>query len=171
MGDDGEEEPTVTNSLKMRGVGVGLAAALVLGSAADGAAQLVVYPAKGQTPEQQSRDQGEGQGWAKTNTGVDPVALASQPSAPPSQPRGGRLKGAAGGAAIGAAGGAAAGDAGKGAGAGAAAGAVAGGIKQRRERRAQESAAVTADRQKQGAMEQYNKAYAACLEGRGYTVK
>jgi hypothetical protein len=37
-----------------------------------------VYPAKGQTQQQQERDQFECHEWATKDTGVDPVALAEQ---------------------------------------------------------------------------------------------
>jgi hypothetical protein len=85
------------------------------------AAAPVIYPANGQTAEQQSKDEGECQAWAKQNTGIDPLAIAgtaSQPApvgaAPPPAESGQRVKGAAKGAAAGAVVGAVAGDAGKG---------------------------------------------------------
>jgi hypothetical protein len=146
-----------------------------------GAQNLVIYPAKGQSAEQQAKDTTECQGWAKSNTGVDPVAIANaagQPpvsSAPPPQ-SGQRVRGAAKGAAAGAAVGAiSGGDAGKGAAAGAVAGTAVAGSRQRRSERAaaganqQAQQAQASDTQAQ--MATYNKAYSACLEGRGYTVK
>ena len=45
--------------------------------------QPIVYPAKGQTPEQQQKDTAECNGWAKQTTGIDPVALAQRPAALP----------------------------------------------------------------------------------------
>ncbi|HTO08823.1 MAG TPA: glycine zipper family protein [Myxococcota bacterium] len=148
--------------------------------ASHAAAQLVIYPAKNQSAEQQSKDESECQTWAKGNTGVDPVAVANsaaQPApvaaAPPAQ--GQRVRGAARGAAAGAAIGAVAGDAGKGAAIGATTGAVAGGVRKRRQADAANQQAQaqgqqqTADRQAQ--MATFNKAYTACLEGRGYSVK
>src|SRR6476660_3602945 len=42
------------------------------------ASEPVVYPAKGQTAEQQGRDQFECHEWATKDTGVDPVALAEE---------------------------------------------------------------------------------------------
>jgi hypothetical protein len=136
-----------------------------------GYAQPIIYPAKGQSPEQQQRDQGECQVWSKNQTGVDPAALASQPPPPPAAPEGERVRGAARGAAAGAVGGAIAGDAGKGAAVGAAVGTVAGGSRQRQKRRAQAEQTQQTTQQQQAQMAQFNKAYAACLEGRGYTVK
>jgi hypothetical protein len=121
-----------------------------------------VYPAKKQTAQQQKTDDGECVAWAKKDTGIDPVA-ASQPAPQKTGPAvggGERLKGAAGGAVIG-------GIAGN-AGAGAAVGTVVGGAKARQNQGAQNQ---QAQQQQQGALNTYYKAYAACMEGRGYTVK
>ena len=38
---------------------------------------VVVFPAKGQTPQQQSQDEGECYAWSKGQTGVDPMAPAA----------------------------------------------------------------------------------------------
>jgi hypothetical protein len=139
------------------------------------AQQPIAYPAKGQTAEQQQKDLGECQAWAKQTTGVDPVAVAQAPPPPQSAQTGGggeRLRGAARGAAGGAIGGAIAGDAGEGAAIGAVVGTIAGGAKARRNRRAQqEQAAQQHQAQQQGQLGTYNRAFAACMEGRGYTTK
>jgi hypothetical protein len=121
-----------------------------------------VYPAKKQTAQQQKQDDGECLAWAKKDTGIDPVA-ASQPAPQKTGPAvggGERLRGAAGGAVIGGI----AGDAG----AGAAVGTVVGGAKARQNQKAQNQ---QAEQQQQQARNTYYKAYAACMEGRGYTVK
>jgi hypothetical protein len=121
-----------------------------------------VYPAKKQTAQQQKQDDGECLAWAKKDTGIDPVA-ASQPAPQKTGPAvggGERLKGAAGGAVIGGI----AGDAG----AGAAVGTVVGGAKARKNQQAQNQ---QAQQQQQQARNTYYKAYAACMEGRGYSVK
>lgn len=135
------------------------------------AQQPVVYPAKGQPAKQQQKDEGECHVWAKGNTGVDPAALAAAPAAVPAGPAvgggeraRGALRGAVGGAAIGAI----AGDAGKGAGVGAVAGTMAGGHRARQNQAAQGQQAQDAKAQQLGT---YHRAYGACLEGRGYTVK
>jgi YMGG-like Gly-zipper len=133
-------------------------------------AQPIVYPAKGQSAQQQQKDQGECYGWAKTNTGVDPAAVAAAPP-PPSEPAvggGERATGAARGAVGGLAIGAIAGDAGKGAAIGAVAGTMAGGHRARENQKSQQAAAQN---QKQGAIDTFNRAFAACMEGRGYTIK
>jgi hypothetical protein len=134
----------------------------------------VIYPAKGQSADTQKKDMNECAGWAKDTTGVDPVALAQASSAQSPQhssggapAAGGAVKGAAAGAAIGAI----AGDAGKGAAVGAATGGVAGGVrgKKRREKEAEQTQQAT--NQTQSELATYQRAYSACLEGRGYTVK
>jgi len=135
---------------------------------------MVIYPAKGQSQEQMEKDKSGCYSWAKQQTGFDPMqaGAGSQPP-PPSQPVGGeRVRGAARGAAVGAVVGEIANDdAGKGAAAGAAGGAMVGGMQQRQKRRQQ----AEAQQQQSAAMAQkqneYNKAFCACMEGRGYTVK
>jgi hypothetical protein len=138
---------------------------------------LFVYPTKGQSQEQLEKDKFSCYTWAKRQTGFDPMEVPKATSAPPGQeaPKGGFVRGAARGATVGVVGGAIAGDAGKGAAIGAATGALFGGMRRRDQVRrqqqaeqqwAQEQAAVYT--QKRNA---YNRAYGACLEGKGYTVK
>jgi hypothetical protein len=130
----------------------------------------VIYPARGQSPQQQEKDKYECYTWAKNQTGFDPMQ-AHQAAPPPSSGGHEVLKGGAVGAAGGAAVGAIAGSAGKGAAIGAVGGALFGGIKKHQKKQQQEevqqqqAASIAAGRS------EYNRAYAACLEGRGYTVK
>lgn len=132
---------------------------------------LMIYPAKGQSQQQMEKDKFECYSWAKQETGFDP--MQGQPAAPPPQqgPTGDVVKGAARGAAVGAVAGGIAGDAGKGAGAGAAGGAMIGGMKKRDKQREQaqvqqqQSATIAQQRSV------YDRAFGACMEGRGYTVK
>jgi OmpA family protein len=132
--------------------------------------ELYIYPNKGQSAEQQSRDRYNCHTWAVQQTGVDPTrAQASMPTPPP--PRGGVFRGAARGAAVGAIGGAIAGDAGEGAAIGAATGGVIGGMKQRGQARSQQQAQANQAMQQQSAFAAYDRALSACLSGRGYTVK
>jgi len=92
---------------------------------------IMVYPAKGQSNEQLSKDRYECHTWAVQQSGFDPSnAQASQASPQPKQ-RGEVLRGGARGAAAGAAIGAIAGDAGKGAAIGATAGGMKRGFQQR----------------------------------------
>src|SRR5690349_6507918 len=148
---------------------IGLA---VLGVAFAAEAQKpIVYPAKGQSSTQQSKDDAECYAWAKQNTGIDPGAVASTP--PPQQTGpavggGQRLRGAARGAAGGAAIGAIAGDAGAGAGIGAIAGTMVGGRQARQQQDARNQQAVA---QQQELIHTFYRAFGACMEGRGYTIK
>jgi hypothetical protein len=112
-----------------------LSVALLVSSS--GAQAPVIYPAKGQSPEQQNKDKGECHVWAVQQSGFDPAK--AQPSASPPQqpPTGGRAKGPA-------------------------------------KKQAQAEQQQQAQKQQQAtvqAQSNYNKAVAACLEGRGYTVK
>jgi len=131
---------------------------------------LVTYPSKGQSAQQQSKDEGECYAWAKQQTGIDPVAVASQPTKQEGPAVGGgeRVKGAAGGAVGGLAIGAIAGDAGKGAAIGAVGGTMVGGHKARKNKAAKEQQAEQA---KAGTLQHFNKAFSVCMEGRGYGIK
>ena len=137
------------------------------------AQELYIYPAKGQSAEQLDKDKYECYSWAKKDTGFDPMALPTTETAPPKDNKqsGGVVKGAVGGAVLGAV----LGDSSKATKRGAAAGGLVGGVRQNRkntkneEKRAdwenKETANYTNKRSN------YNRANAACLEGRGYTVK
>jgi hypothetical protein len=137
----------------------GLALALVVGVLASGCASseppkpsAAVYPAKGQTADQQGRDTSECQAWAKQNSGYDPTMETAK----------GAGIGLAVGAVVGAATGAAAGAAtGAGAGRGAAAGAIIGGV----------GGGVGGGAYKYATSKDgYDKAFAACMQGKGYSV-
>lgn len=118
--------------------------------------QVYAYPQKGQSESQQTKDKAECSTWAQQQSGVNPNAQAQQQ---------GHLKGTVGGAARGAAMGAAvgaiAGDAGK----GAAIGSVAGAARGRR------GSKVKQEVEKAESNDSYQRAFAACMESRGYTVK
>lgn len=131
---------------------------------------VVPYPSKGQSASKQNKDEGECYAWAKKQTGIDPVAVsnAPPPKSGPAVGGGERVRGAARGAAGGAVVGAIAGDAGKGAGVGATVGTMAGGRQARQNQQSQQQQAQDA---KAGKMQQFNKAFGACMEGRGYVVK
>ena len=137
----------------------------------------IIYPTKGQSPEQQDKDKFECHNWAKQQTGFDPMQPASAPAPSSSQPppKGGVVRGGARGALVGVTAGAIAGDAGKGAAIGAASGALIGGMRQRDQAVAQQQAQQQQANQQAANYAQqhdnYNRAYGACLEGRGYTVK
>ncbi len=136
------------------------------------AQDLYIYPAKGQSAEQQNKDEYECYQWAKRDTGFDPMAVprASSPAPSTGQRRGGVARGALGGAAIGAIAGDSD-DAAK----GAAIGGLLGGMRQRRQNVSAEQERAQWEQQQASEYasqrNNYNRAYAACLEGRGYTVK
>jgi hypothetical protein len=133
-------------------------------------AEIYVYPKPGQSQDAFEKDQYECHNWAKQQTGFDPAAPPQTAAAPPPQ-QGGAVHGAARGAAVGAVGGAIAGDAGKGAAVGAAVGGTSGAMRQNRNNRASAQASQQAQSQQQAAYGNYEKAYATCLAGRGYSVK
>jgi hypothetical protein len=150
---------------------------LFAGSAAAQSGDLYIYPAKGQDKNKQDEDRYDCHSWAVSQTGFDP----SKPQANTPSSSGNQqyrpsdrhvLRGGARGAALGAVGGAITGDTGKGAAAGAAMGALAGGFRRRAERR-QQASQQQADVQlaQQNQQSSYNRAFATCLEGRGYSVK
>jgi hypothetical protein len=147
----------------------GLAA---LGVALGALAQTpVIYPAKGQSAQQQASDDGACMAWAKQTTGIDPIAVAQMPPPAPSGPATGggeRVSGAARGALGGLAIGAIAGDAGGGAAIGAVVGTMAGGHRARQNQAAQQQQVQS---QQQQQLQTYYRAYGACMEGRGYTIK
>ncbi len=150
--------------------------ALVLNVPAVMAQQQYVYPQKGQSAEQQKKDEYECHTWAVQQTKYDPTAAAQAPQQQPQQPAGAQpgsgARGAARGAVAGAAIGSLDGEAGKGAGVGAAAGAVAARGQSRRQAQQQQAQTQQQASAQQSAKQQdYLKAKGACLEGKGYSVK
>ena len=139
-----------------------------------GAAQADVYvaPKQGQSQQQFQQDQFDCHNWATQQTGFNP----SQPvvvNAPPPQ-QGGMVRGAAGGAALGAVGGAIGGNAGKGAAIGAGVGALFGGFRRMRWAEEEQQQQQSYQMQQQSSLAHghanYNRAFGACMAGRGYTV-
>jgi hypothetical protein len=157
---------------------------------------VYVFPAKNQSHDQQLIDESECYDLAQQQSGVDPGMAAPKPpssaeiqaaqaqgasSAP--QAKGGRARGAARGAAGGAMVGAIAGDAGTGAAVGGTMGTMRGGMQQRKTNAAsKEQSASQAGAQVQQQYEQqkaaynqqignYKRAFSACLDARGYSVK
>jgi len=158
---------------------------------------MFAYPKNQQSADQQLKDENECFASAKQQSGIDPQApppatktdeqkKAEQQAAADNakQAKGGRVRGAARGAAGGAAIGAIADDeAGKGAGAGAAAGTMVGGAKQRRANKAakEQAAQATAQQQQQQetqakatyqqGIDSFKRAFSACMDARGYSIK
>ena len=134
------------------------------------AQQPIIYPAKGQTANQQAADEGQCYSWARQSTGIDPTLLAQTPpqqgsSAGGGQRLAGAARGAVGGAIIGEI---VSDDAGKGAAVGAVAGTMAGGARARQQQQSQQQQAQA---QYQQQINVFNRAMGACMEGRGYTIK
>lgn len=145
-------------------------AVLIIGNHAQ--AEPIVYPAKGQSTDQENKDKGECYQWAVQNTGVDPQALARETGTGEIHRNHHQiLGGAARGTLLGVVGGAIAGDAGKGAAIGAGVGALAGGMRSRRDLEMTQEVNASVVAHQQAAMDKFDRAYGACLEGRGYTIK
>jgi hypothetical protein len=157
---------------------------------------VFAFPKNGQNADQQLKDESDCYGMAKQQTGIDPQAPPpagksaeqkqaeqKQAAANAPQAQGGRVKGAARGAAGGAAIGAIAGDAGKGAAIGAVGGTMRGGMKQRqanaasKEKAAQQTAAAQKEAESQAklahneGLDTFQRAFGACMDARGYSVK
>lgn len=141
-----------------------------------------VYPAKNQAPDQQQYDEMDCYNWAKSQTSIDPMGPATavqQVEKGDNQAQGARVTGAARGAAGGAVIGAITGNAGRGAAIGATVGTMRGGRAVRQGKaqaeqdyqqaqvQAQQQAAAT-DAQK---IATFKKAFAVCVQGRGYSVQ
>lgn len=139
---------------------------------------LAIFPAKGQSPEQQRADEAAAYDWATQQTRWDPyqakAALDQQGQSlaeTAAAGQGGAVKGAAGGALMGVAIGAIAGDAGKGAAIGATSLGMTGGLKSRRAAKTagNASSAAVAAYQQQFAV--WNRNFMAAMEAKGYTVR
>lgn len=150
-------------------------AALIVLLGAGGLSQtfgVYAYPAKGQSETQMANDESVCYKSARSKTGVDPANLPPATPAPTTARQGGAVRGAAGGAAGGAAIGAIAGNAGQGAAIGAVSGALIGRARQNQFNNAQAHyAQANAQAQRSQSMDNFRRAYSACLESKGYTVK
>ena len=134
------------------------------------AQELYVYPKNGQAKDQQEKDEFDCYRYGRDETGFDPMAVPTA-TAPAPEQKGSVLGGAARGALLGAAVGAVAGDTSKGAAYGAAGGGVIGGMRKNSSRKKQDQGEQEQSQNYANNRNNYNRAYAACLEGRGYTVR
>jgi hypothetical protein len=135
---------------------------------------IYTYPAAGQTAQQQSEDDYACFDWAKQQTGYDPMNPPEVVAQASDQGRSGsRLRGAARGAAAGAVVSEITdNDTSDAMAAGAALGVMRGGRQERMSRQEQAAQAeVAAGQQEDANANQFKGAYAACIEGRGYSVK
>ena len=155
----------------------GVLSLMVLLSGVAMAQDLMIYPAKGQSQDQMERDKFECYSWAKGQTGFDPMQVPTATTPPPPQEaqQGGVGRGAVRGGLVGLGVGAIAGDAGKGAAIGAASGGLIGGMRRHdqvsRQQQAEQQWANEQAANYTRRRSEYNRAYGACLEGRGYSVK
>jgi len=124
--------------------------------------ELIVFPAKDQSKEQQETDEVACFIWAKEETGFDP-ATAVVEVADPQKKRGGAVRGAALGAVIG--------DDSDATATGAAVGAARQGRQNRRAAAAADKERARQEAELAEKRERFNKATMACLEAKGYTVK
>ena len=136
----------------------------------------IIFPAKGQSQEQMEKDKFSCYQWARDETGFDPMQVPTASTPPPEQEarQGGALKGAA----VGAGAGALIkknGSSSKGAATGALVGGVLGGARQSRQNRQDQQARQEWEQQQASEYAQkrntYNRAFSACMESKGYTVK
>ena len=158
-----------------------LLGAFIAGTAV--AQDFMIYPAKGQSQDQLEKDKFECYSWAKGQTGFDPMEMPKATAPPPtkqatSSTAGGAVKGGVGGGLLGAGVGAIAGGkkgAKKGALIGGLSGGTIGGVRsssqQKQDRKAQKQWEKQQTNQYMQKRDTYNRAYSACLEGKGYTVK
>ncbi len=155
-------------------------ALLALWSVPVWASDLFVYPAKGQSKDQTEQDKYQCYQFAKQETGFDPMARPTTSTPRPAREKEtwGTGQGAVGGALLGAGAGALLGG-GDGAVTGAVVGGVGGGAmghmrrsdqKRREDARQRDWEQRETSRYSSG-RNSYERAYAACLEGRGYTVR
>ena len=134
---------------------------------------IYVFPSSNQDQKTQDVDEMACYRWAVEQTGVDPLnPVEVEPGQVNRAPDGTAMVGAARGAAAGAAIGAIAGDAGK----GAAIGAVTGAMQGRRakvvgDHARQQQMNQAAAAQEKAMTESFKKAFTACMEGKGYTVR
>ena len=143
------------------------------------AQEVIVYPAQGQSTQQQDKDNFECYNWSKQNSGFDPMAPPTTSTPPPQSQakQGGVGRGALGGAVVGLTVGAIAGgkkSRRRGLAAGAVGGGLVGGMRRNDQKRQEDQARRQWEQQEaaryQQARSNYNRAYGACMQGRGYTV-
>lgn len=137
------------------------------------AEELIVFPNADQDKQQQEQDEFACYSWAKGETGFDAMAVPTATEPPPQESsyrRGGVARGAVRGAAVGGIVGDSD-DAKK----GAAAGAAIGGMRRADQRRKEEAERQRWEQEQQQIYAEnrnrYNRAYAACMEGKNYTVR
>jgi len=135
--------------------------------------KLFAFPAKNQSQAQQKTDEFECYKWAMEQSGIDPLQPPKvEAEKVNTAPDGTAGKGAAKGALVGLAIGSVSGNAGEGAAIGAGVGAARGARQKGYvDARKQQEANTKATQTEQEMKNNYIKAFSACLEGKGYTIK
>ncbi len=154
---------------------IAAAALMTVGTAqAQQVGDVFVFPNADQDQEQQDLDTVQCQRWAREQTGFDPSQRPTATSAPPPDSGTSTGRSAAGGALAGAAVGAII-DGKSGAGKGALAGGLLGGVRGSSRNRQADREQEQWEQQQMAQYNQrrsgWNRAFAACMEGRDYTVR
>lgn len=137
------------------------------------AQELMIFPNADQDKEQQQQDEFTCYNWAKGETDFDPMAVPTATTAPPQEaaPQGGVRRGAVRGAAVGQIVGGDSDSTWK----GAAAGAAVGGMRRNDQKRKEDAERQQWEQEQQQVYAEnrnrYNRAYAACMEAKDYTVR
>ncbi len=137
------------------------------------AEEFMIFPNNNQTAEQQDQDKYYCYNWAKDQSGFDPMAPPTATEAPPQQgaKKGGAGRGLVRGAAVGAVVGSSSSSTKKAAGAGMAIGGMRRQDQKRKEQQAREQWEREQTQIYTENRNRYNRGYAACLEGKNYTVR
>jgi hypothetical protein len=150
---------------------------LTLAGAAQ-AQQAFIYPDKGQSPQQESADKGQCYSWAVQQSNFDPLNPPAPTAPPPIAMQSDNppvARGLFGGALLGAGLGAISGNAGEGAAIGGIFGAMRRARLNHEEQQQQTQQQVSYQQQQSGILAQgksnYDRAFRACMLGRGYTVQ
>lgn len=136
------------------------------------AQELMIFPNADQSADQQKQDEFTCYGWAKDQSAFDPMAPPTATEPPPEEgaKKGGAGKGLVRGAAVGGIVGGSSG-AKRGAGAGLAVGGMRSQNQKKKEAQAREQWEQDQQRIYAENRNLYNRAYAACMEGKNYTVR
>ena len=155
------------------------AVALFVGLLCAGAAlaqQPFIYPTRGQNPQQTEFDKGQCYTWGVQQSGYDPANPPPPPAPPPYSPppQSNAPRGLFGGALLGAGLGAISGNAGEGAAIGALFGVIMGAHKDQQQQQQAQQQQQSYQQQQAGMQAQglsnYQRAFKACMNGRGYNV-
>lgn len=141
---------------------------MALSSGVAAGAGLIVYPSNGQSAQQQQQDQGQCYEWAKNQVGFDPAYGVPTAAPPPAQSSNVGMGLLGGGLLGGLIGGVTHGNMAQSVGIGMLVGGITG---YARDQQQQTQQAQQTQYSQTAAMQQFQNAEAACLTGRGYSVR